>query len=112
MKHLKASLSELCKFIEHTITVREIAERFISFDAEQDGAAVRRLLEKRGFDVAGVREEGAMVGFVTSAELGEGGLHHWLKRFGPSDAVVTEAEAFLRRMEAASIKPVPGQVVV
>ncbi len=94
MKHLKSSLSDLRHFFDHVITVREIAEPLISFDAGQDAPAVRHLLEKRGFDVAGVREEGAIVGFVASAELGEGMLHNWLRRFGPHDSV-PDAEPFI-----------------
>jgi hypothetical protein len=87
MKHLKSSLSDLRHFFSHTITVRDIAEPLASFDADQEGKDVRAVLEKRNFDVAGVRHEGITVGFVRRTEIADGKLRRSMHDFADGSIV-------------------------
>jgi hypothetical protein len=74
MKALKTSLQELREVFEKSITVRDIAEPIISFDSSQQASDVRELLERRDFDVVGVRKAGNMIGFAKKTDLVEGVL--------------------------------------
>lgn len=87
MKHLKSSLSDLRHFFSHTITVRDIAEPLASFDADQEGRDVRAVLEKRNFDVAGVRHEGVTVGFIRRTEITDGKLRRSMRDFADGSIV-------------------------
>lgn len=87
MKHLKSSLSDLRHFFSHTITVRDIAEPLASFDADQEGKDVRAVLEKRNFDVAGVRHEGVTVGFARRTEIADGKLRLSMHDFADGSVV-------------------------
>ena len=69
MKHLKTSLKELRDLFENTITVRKIAEPLVSFDGEHSADSARRFMEKRHFDVMGVREDGEVAGYVRLEDL-------------------------------------------
>lgn len=69
MKHLKTSLKELRDLFENTITVRKIAEPLVSFDGEHPAESARRFMEKRHFDVMGVREDGEVAGYVWREDL-------------------------------------------
>lgn len=69
MKHLKTSLKELRDLFENTITVRKIAEPLVSFDGEHSAETARGFMEKRNFDVMGVREDGEVAGYVRRIDL-------------------------------------------
>ncbi len=69
MKQLKSSLGDLRRLFARTITLRDIAEPLVSFDAGQSAAEVRALMEQREYDVVGVRELGVVTGYVLRAEL-------------------------------------------
>jgi len=74
MKHLKSSLTDLRELFERTVTVSQIAEPLVSFDAGQPGAEVRALMEQRDYDVVGVRTNGLVTGYVTRAELSDASI--------------------------------------
>lgn len=55
-----------------SFTARDIAEPLASFDATAPCAEVRVLMQARDYDVAGIRSEGQVVGFVEVGSLLEG----------------------------------------
>jgi len=85
MKHLKSSVRDLRRMFESTITIRDIAEPLVSFDGEHKANDVRVLMEKRGFDVLGVREHGVIVGYVRREELVDGLVTDHQVRFDAGD---------------------------
>ena len=81
MKHLKSSLDNLRQFFDRTISVRYIAEPFVSFDAQRHSADVLAFMNGKDFDVVGVRQNGAVIGYVHRADLREGTLEQHTKSF-------------------------------
>src|ERR1035438_7976657 len=69
MKHLKSSLSDLRRLFAHTITLRDIAEPLASFDLGQPASEIRAFMDRRGYDVVGMREHGVITGYWVCAEL-------------------------------------------
>ncbi len=55
-----------------SLTVRDIAEPLPSFDAGSPAALVRAALEGHHLQIAGVREDGFITGYLVVDELGEG----------------------------------------
>jgi hypothetical protein len=53
-------------------TAADVAEPFVSFDAERPAAEVRRVLEARGFDLVGVRRDGLVRGYAVREDLSGG----------------------------------------
>ena len=69
MKHLKSSLNDLRELFEHSITVRHISEPLASFDADHPAAQVLEFMEKKDYDVVGVRKDGLVSGYVRREDL-------------------------------------------
>jgi hypothetical protein len=61
MKQLKSSLTDLRRLFARAITLRDIAEPLVSFDHGQPANEVRAFMERREYDVVGVREHGLVV---------------------------------------------------
>lgn len=55
-----------------SITARDIAVSLVSFDGTASAAEVRQFMDAQGFDVAGIRTEGRVSGFVRKAGLSTG----------------------------------------
>jgi CBS domain-containing protein len=55
-----------------SLTVRDIAEPLPSFDSETPADQVRAALEEHHLQIAGVREDGFIAGYLVIDELGEG----------------------------------------
>lgn len=73
MKHLKSSLRDLRQIVER-ITVRHLAEPFVSFDGQRTTAEVRSFMDDKDFDIVGVRRNGVVAGYVNKTELEAGTL--------------------------------------
>jgi len=99
MKHLKSSVGDLRRMFARTITLRDIAEPLVSFDHTQPAAEVRAFMERREFDVVGLREHGVVVGCVGRDELGEGPAGNYLRPFA-SDTVLPDSEPLLAAFAA------------
>jgi hypothetical protein len=69
---MRQSRYDVQKAFMHGITARDIAEPLPSFDDVTAAPEVRRVMLRRGYDVAGVRHEGMVSGYVIQTELGEG----------------------------------------
>lgn len=91
MKHIKTSLHELRRLFGSTISVREITEHLVSFDAEHDAANARSLMAEKNYDVVGVRHAGLVVGFAAKEALGSGIVKDALIPFRESDVVENSA---------------------
>ena len=64
-----STLESLRRVFAEGFVARDIAEPLVSFDAATAAAEVVGLMEKRNFDVVGVRKEGAVVGYVERADV-------------------------------------------
>ena len=107
MKHLRTSLKELRDLFENTITVRKIAEPLVSFDGEHSAESAREFMEKRNFDVMGVREDGEVAGYVRRKDLsGEQVRDHLVGfegAFVPDSAPLVNVIQALRNHEAVFV---------
>ena len=72
MKALKTSLQEMREIFDRSINLRDIAEPLASFDSIQQASQIREYLERRDFDVVGVREDGVIKGFAKKEDLTSG----------------------------------------
>jgi hypothetical protein len=66
------SYYDIDKIFLRGLTVRDIAEPLPSFDSETPAAVVRASLEQHHLQVAGVRQNGFITGYLEYGDLGEG----------------------------------------
>lgn len=99
MKHIKSSLGDLRRLFDRALTLRDIAEPLVSFDGIQPADEVRALMESRGFDVVGVRENGVVTGYCVGGDLGAATLGSFRRTFAPAD-VLPDSEPLLAAFEA------------
>lgn len=99
MKQLKSSVGDLRRMFARTITLRDIAEPLVSFDHTQAAAEVRAFMERREFDVVGLREHGVVVGYVGREELAAGPVGNYLRPFA-ADTVLPDSEPLLAAFAA------------
>jgi hypothetical protein len=71
MKQLKSTLEDIGKLFESSITARDIAEPFSSFDANCSVADVLKLMDREDYDIIGVREDGLTSGYAIRENLKE-----------------------------------------
>jgi hypothetical protein len=81
MKHLKSTINDLRKLFESSITVKDIAEPFASFDASSDVSFVKKFMVKRDYDIIGVRKDGLIQGYAIKQELLSKTLEKYIKPF-------------------------------
>ena len=53
-------------------TVLDIAEALVSFDADRNAVEVQRFMAENGLEIAGVRKDGLVSGYVRREELASG----------------------------------------
>ncbi len=83
MKHLKSCLQDLREIFDRTLTVRHLAESFLTFDGPRAALEIRAFMEERNFDVVGVRQNGIVDGYVKRSDLTGGTLEDHLTPFEP-----------------------------
>jgi hypothetical protein len=64
-----STIDNLRRLFTEGFAARDIAEPLVSFDACTAVSEVMELMDKRTFDVVGVRREGVVVGYVERADL-------------------------------------------
>ena len=64
-----STIENLRRVFADGFVARDIAEPLVSFDASTAVSEVAELMERRNFDVVGVRKEGVVVGYVQRADL-------------------------------------------
>lgn len=74
-----------------SLTVMDIAEPLASFDGGTPADEVCALLGRRGWERAGVREEGLVTGYVERGDLSGGTVGDHVRPFGPDDLVASSA---------------------
>ena len=99
MKQLKSSLGDLRRLFVRTITLRDIAEPLISFDASQSASEIRSFMQHHEYDVVGVRENGVVTGFVSRGELTTGLIGEHRRAFA-TDMVLPDSEPLLAAFTA------------
>ncbi|MHC4842544.1 MAG: hypothetical protein ACYTEE_01960 [Planctomycetota bacterium] len=83
----------LLRVFNENITAIDIASPLLSFDADSNAEKVRKVLEKKGIDVAGIRLDGVMAGYVLRDELSNGACEDSLKSF--DNEVTLDASAII-----------------
>lgn len=69
MKYLKSSLQNLREIFGRSVTVKEIAEPFASFDINHPADKIRRFMDEKDYDVVGVMKNRIIVGYVNRTEI-------------------------------------------
>ena len=96
MKYLKSSCSDLRIIFEQSITVKHLAESLASFDEKRMASDVREILNKKDWDVIGVRKSGAITGYACREDLNGGILGDYTKKFNKN--IILEERAPLFRL--------------
>ena len=91
MKQLKSSLRDLREILERSFTVRQISEPLASFDASTPIEGVRSFMEKKDYDVVGVRDQGLIVGHARRSDVGARTLAECSSPFDPSALIPDSA---------------------
>lgn len=82
----------LARLFRESFRAADIAESLLSFDAETPCHTVRRVLDARGFVVAGVRERGVVTGLVLAEDLDDGlSCGTRVRRFEDADVIPGDA---------------------
>lgn len=85
MKQLKSSLDDLREIFEKGIKARHITEPLCSFDESAIVQDVKKFLDKKDYDVVGVRTNGIINGYAYKRDLAEGKLSKYFKEFDPCE---------------------------
>jgi len=99
MKHLKSRSQDLHRLFQHSITVREIAEPLVSFEADIPSKKILAFMKERDFDVVGVRRDGVTTQFVKRDSLRKGFLEKHAKALS-DDHLLDESAPLDRALEA------------
>jgi len=84
MTWASSSIDNLRRVFREGFSAQDIAEPLLSFDASTSAAEVLRTVERRDFDVVGVRQEGCVVGYAERGDLGPATLGDRLRPFDGS----------------------------
>ena len=82
-----------------SVTARHLAEPLVSFDATSDASATRSFMERRDFDVVGVRVDGTTLGYVRRQELDVGTLEQYRHAFDDFRDIVHEHDTLTTVLE-------------
>jgi len=104
MKQLKSSLSNLKQIFTRTIAIREITEPLASFDHDQSSANVAAFMDKRGFDVVGIRQHGAIIGYANRKDLAGAIVGTYVRFFEPGQ-ILSDGEPLLEAFKALNDRP-------
>jgi hypothetical protein len=99
MKHLKSTANDLRRLFERAISIREIAEKLVSFDVNCDANSIRAFMDAHNYDAVGLREDDVVIGYVRRENLGPDPVRDHICRFTESD-LVAESDSLLTAFEA------------
>lgn len=104
MKHLKSSLANLRELYESSITAKDIAEPFISFDIDSPSANIKRFMDSKDFDIIGIRKEGLISGYVERRELSDNTLKKHIRPFTEEELLSEKASMLeiFRKLSSSS----------
>lgn len=72
-------------------SVHDIAEPLASFDATSSASVVRSIMEQRGYEAVGLRDNGVVVGYLERSEMGEGSCAEYKKSFDKACVIIDTA---------------------
>jgi hypothetical protein len=104
MKRVQNTHADLRRIFESAITVRDIAEPVVCYDAERNATEVKPFLDEYDFDLAGVRQNGRVLGYVHRKKLMHGRVEDHLVRFG-SGEIVPETEPLVQVFQGLRVRP-------
>lgn len=85
LKQLKSTSQNLKDLFDQNITVKYIAEPFKSFDSFAAAIDVKGFMDKHDYDTVGIRQNGAVTGYVKRADLQDGVCGNYLLKFDNSE---------------------------
>ena len=101
---METSYYNIQKTFLNGITVLDIAEPLVSFDSSTPADTVRAVIEEKGYQVAGIRQEGLVTGYVERGDLGDGPCGNFARPF--DDGVVLADTAKLTEVvQALNLRP-------
>ena len=106
MKHLKSSLADMRTLFTRSVTARHLAEPLVSFDATSDAMVTHSFMERRDFDVVGVRVDGTTLGYVRRDELQGGTLERFRHAFDETRDIVLEHDTLTTVLERLVEQPI------
>jgi len=106
---IRYSLADLRGIFDVRITASDIAEPFESFAQDHDANQARLVMEAKDFDVAGVKKNGAVCGYVERVDLADGSVGDRAKSFDVS-LIVTESTGLFKLL--ARLRDVPQLFVL
>ena len=106
MKHLKSSLADMRTLFTRSVTARHLAEPLVSFDGTSDAMVTRSFMERRDFDVVGVRVDGTTLGYVRREDLQGGTLERFSNVFDEARDIVYEHDTLTTVLERLVEQPI------
>jgi hypothetical protein len=100
----RPGIRDLHRVVGESLTVRQIAVPLESCNATEDAGAVRVRMEGKHFDVAGLRENGAVTGYIRREGLGKGPCRAFRRTFGPAE-VVASTTPLLKCLPLLAVRP-------
>jgi hypothetical protein len=95
MRRVHTTHADLRRIFESSITIRDIAEPLVTFDAERTAGEAKPFLDARDFDVTGVRQNGRVLGYAWRTRLTTGCVGDHMIPFHASD-IVPEGEPLVK----------------
>lgn len=99
----------------HAFAAQDVAEPLRSFDDELDAQRIRACMREQGLSVAGLRNRGKVIGYVSRAVLGEGAGKNHVRAFRQDQvvegsALLTDVVLALTRHDYCFVR-VLGEVI-
>lgn len=106
---IRYSLADLRGIFDVRITASDIAEPLESFTEDKNASEVQEILEARDFDVAGVRKNGRVYGYIEKPDLTHGCVGDHARPFDVS-IIVTESTGLFKLL--ARLRDLPQLFVL
>lgn len=84
-------------------TAMDIAEPLASFDHDADTQSVRAIMLKKGYDIAGIRRDGQVCGFIRQEDLNDGPCSDYLQPFSFEEDMVRDTASLVDVVKSLSI---------
>lgn len=100
---MNSSYKDLHQIFRHNITARSIAEPLVSFAARTPTPEALSIMDQRGFDVVGVREQGQIIGFAERTEIQSVSFRETVGQYGnplEKATILNESDPLLETLEA------------
>jgi hypothetical protein len=102
--NIRYSLADLRGIFDVRITASDIAEPLESFAQDEDASSVREVMDTKDFDVAGVRKNGRVSGYVEKPDLSQGTVGERARLFDVS-MIVTETTGLSKLLARLRDRP-------